>query len=56
MTKGEARIIIQSAVMSARECGVDIDKLVEILQTIKVHLCEHKEHLTLQQGEANDVR
>lgn len=57
MTKDEARLIISSAVSSARNCGVDLNEVIEILQTLKVELYEHKQHidLHLQIGEANDL-
>ena len=47
MTKDEARLIISSAVSSARNCGVDLNEVIEILQTLKVELYEHKQHIDL---------
>lgn len=54
MTKDEARLIIRSAVSSTLNCNVDLNEVIEILQSIKVELYEHKQHvdLHLQIGES----
>jgi len=45
MTKNEARTVIKTAMQGTLQCGVNINDVIEILQSLKVGLCEHAEHI-----------
>ena len=45
MTKNEAHIVIKTAMQGTLQCGVAINDVIEILQSLKVSLCGHAEHL-----------
>jgi hypothetical protein len=47
MTRDEARIVINAATHTAMQCGVAIHDVIEILQCLKIDLCNHADHLEL---------
>jgi hypothetical protein len=47
MTRNEAHVVIQAAMQSTLQCGVAIHDVIEILQSLKVSLCDHADHLEI---------